>query len=187
MPVSSRDELRRLHFINALFAHVTGHDLYLANQIKGAITFSLAELAAQTAAHPEFAAKFDAEFNAAAALPVGATLRPPAAPRILPLGRRAHPDRRHSALRAGRVDDRTPAPRPLSRINPAGHQPPPRPHSAHAPRDAAPAAGLRGSPSFHPRPDGRPHRAYRRPAAAVFIISAKTQSGEGADPRPRLV
>src|SRR5471032_472148 len=68
MPVSSSDELRRLHFINALFGHVTGHDLYLANQIKGAITFSLAELAAQTAEHPEFAAKFDAEFNAAAAL-----------------------------------------------------------------------------------------------------------------------
>ena len=63
-----RADLRRLHFINALFAHATGHDLYLADQIKGAITFSLAELAAQTAAHPEFAAKFDAEFNAAAAL-----------------------------------------------------------------------------------------------------------------------
>src|SRR3954469_25803468 len=69
MPASipSRDELRRLHFINALFAQVTGHDLYLAQQIKSAITFSLAELAAQTAAHPEFAAKFDADFNAAAA------------------------------------------------------------------------------------------------------------------------
>ena len=63
-----RADLRRLHFINALFAHATGHDLYLAEQIKGAITFSLAELAAQTAAPPEFAAKFDAEFNAAAAL-----------------------------------------------------------------------------------------------------------------------
>lgn len=63
-----RDDLRRLHFINALFAHATGHDLYLAEQIRGAITFSLAELAAQTAAHPDFAAKFDAEFNAAAAL-----------------------------------------------------------------------------------------------------------------------
>jgi hypothetical protein len=63
-----RDDLRRLHFINALFAHATGHDLYLADQIRGAITFSLAELAAQTAAHPDFTAKFDAEFNAAAAL-----------------------------------------------------------------------------------------------------------------------
>ncbi len=62
-----RDELRRLHFVNALFAHVTGHDLYLARQIKEAITFSLAELAAQTAAHPELAAKYDAAFNAAAA------------------------------------------------------------------------------------------------------------------------
>lgn len=67
MPAPSRAELRRLHFINALFAEVTGHDLYLAQQIKEAIAFSLAELAAQTAAHPEFAAKFDAEFNAAAA------------------------------------------------------------------------------------------------------------------------
>jgi len=62
-----RDDLRRLHFINALFAHVTGHDLYLAKQIKGAITFSLAELEVQTATHPELAATFDAAFNAAAA------------------------------------------------------------------------------------------------------------------------
>lgn len=65
----SRDsaELRRLHFVNTLFAHVTGHDLYLAQQICEAITFSLAELQAQVEAHPEFAAKFDAAFNAAAA------------------------------------------------------------------------------------------------------------------------
>ena len=66
--IRDRADLRRLHFINALFAHATGHDLYLAEQIQGAITFSLAEHVAQTAAHPEFAAKFDAEFNAAAAL-----------------------------------------------------------------------------------------------------------------------
>jgi hypothetical protein len=62
-----RAELRRLHLINALFAHATGDDLYLAEQIKSAITFSLAELARQTAEHPEFAAKYDAAFNAAAA------------------------------------------------------------------------------------------------------------------------
>ena len=60
-------DLRRLHLVNSLFAHVTGHDLYLARQIKEAIAFSLAELAAQTAAHPEFAAKYDAAFTAAAA------------------------------------------------------------------------------------------------------------------------
>ncbi|HVU23193.1 MAG TPA: hypothetical protein VHE13_03640 [Opitutus sp.] len=60
-------DLRRLHFVNALFAHVTGHDLYLARQIKDVIAFSLADLAAQTAAHPESAAKYDAAFNAAAA------------------------------------------------------------------------------------------------------------------------
>ncbi|MBS0664456.1 MAG: hypothetical protein JSR48_14415 [Verrucomicrobia bacterium] len=63
-----RADLRRLHFINALFAHATGHDLYLAEQIKQAITFSLSDLAAQTVAHPEYAARFDTEFNAAAAL-----------------------------------------------------------------------------------------------------------------------
>lgn len=63
----ARDDLRRLHFINALFAHVTGQDLYLAEQIKAAITFSLAELELQMAAHPDYAAKFDAAFNTAAA------------------------------------------------------------------------------------------------------------------------
>jgi hypothetical protein len=67
MAAPARDELRRLHFINALFAHVTGHDLYLAEQIKGAITFSLTELESQTQAHPEFAATYDVAFNAAAA------------------------------------------------------------------------------------------------------------------------
>jgi hypothetical protein len=67
MPPPARDELRRLQFINALFSHVTGHDLYLANQIKEAIAFSLADLEAQTKEHPEFAAKFNSDFNAAAA------------------------------------------------------------------------------------------------------------------------
>lgn len=67
MPAASRDDLRRLHFINSLFAHVTGHDLYLARQIQSAITFSLADFQTQTSAHPEYAAKFDAAFNAAAA------------------------------------------------------------------------------------------------------------------------
>ena len=62
-----RGDLRRLHFINALFARVTGHDLYLAQQIQSAITFSLSELQAQTVEHPEFAARFDAAFAAAAA------------------------------------------------------------------------------------------------------------------------
>lgn len=33
--------LRRLHFLNALFAPLTGHDLYLAGQIDDAITTSL--------------------------------------------------------------------------------------------------------------------------------------------------
>lgn len=67
MAAPARDDLRRLHFINALFAHVTGHDLYLAEQIKGAIAFSLTELETQTHEHPEFAATYDVAFNAAAA------------------------------------------------------------------------------------------------------------------------
>lgn len=63
----ARDDLRRLHFINALFSHVTGHDLYLARQIAAGLAFSLAELEARAAAEPEAAARFDAAFNAAAA------------------------------------------------------------------------------------------------------------------------
>lgn len=64
---ADRADLRRLHFINALFAHVTGQDLYLAEQIKSAIAFSLAELEAQMSAHPDYAAKYDTAFNSAAA------------------------------------------------------------------------------------------------------------------------
>jgi hypothetical protein len=62
-----RDELRRLHFINALFAHVTGQDLYLAHQIKSAIAFSLAELEAREAPGPLPESSYAAAFNAAAA------------------------------------------------------------------------------------------------------------------------
>lgn len=38
-----REELVRLHFINALFSGVTGHDLYLARQIKQGIEAALRE------------------------------------------------------------------------------------------------------------------------------------------------
>lgn len=64
----SRDDLRRLHFINALFAHATGQDLYLAEQIKEAIAFSLAELQEKIAAHPGSLKTYDAMFNAAATM-----------------------------------------------------------------------------------------------------------------------
>ena len=63
----SRDDLRRLHFINTLFAHATGQDLYLAEQIKGAISFSLAEFEAKIAEHPWAAKTYETMFNAAAA------------------------------------------------------------------------------------------------------------------------
>jgi hypothetical protein len=56
MPTPDRNELHRLHFVNALFAHVTGHDLYLAQQIKAAITTSLAEAEQRAPADPAFIA-----------------------------------------------------------------------------------------------------------------------------------
>jgi hypothetical protein len=61
------DDLRRLHFINALFAHVTGKDLFLAEQIKSAIAFTLSELEEQMRLDPGLAAKYSEEFNASAA------------------------------------------------------------------------------------------------------------------------
>lgn len=64
---ASRDDLRRLHFVNALFAHTTGDNLYLAKQINDAIAFSLTELEVQTHKDPTLADKYDAAFNAAAA------------------------------------------------------------------------------------------------------------------------
>jgi hypothetical protein len=66
-----RDDLRRLHFINALFAHVTGRDLFLAEQIKSAIAFTLTELEEQTRADPGLSEKYSEEFNAAAATLIG--------------------------------------------------------------------------------------------------------------------
>ena len=71
MPALPPTDLRRLHFINALFARLTGHDLYLARQIQEAITFSLAELEDQMRTHPEFAEKYDTAFTAAAATLLG--------------------------------------------------------------------------------------------------------------------
>ena len=62
----SREDLRRLHFVNALFAHVTGNDLYLAAQIRDAIAFSLGELERHTLADPESAARYDEAFSEAA-------------------------------------------------------------------------------------------------------------------------
>jgi hypothetical protein len=50
------DDLRRLHFINALFADLTGNDLYLAQQIQTAITTSLAEVEARPPTDPAFTA-----------------------------------------------------------------------------------------------------------------------------------
>jgi hypothetical protein len=60
-------DLRRLHFINALFAHATGDDLYLAEQVRSAIALSLLDLEHQIAAQPAKPEPSDAAFNAAAA------------------------------------------------------------------------------------------------------------------------
>jgi hypothetical protein len=47
-------QLRRLHFLNALFAPLTGHDLYLAQQIDAAITISLPEAEERAPSDPAF-------------------------------------------------------------------------------------------------------------------------------------
>lgn len=60
-------ELRRLLFINALFSEATGHDLYLAEQIRSAIACGLAELEARAGREPADGPAYDAAFTAAAA------------------------------------------------------------------------------------------------------------------------
>jgi hypothetical protein len=55
------DNLRRLHFVNALFAGLTGHDLYLAQQIQSAITASLEDAPARPADDPAGATDAGAE------------------------------------------------------------------------------------------------------------------------------
>lgn len=47
-------QLRRLHFLNALLAPLTGHDLYLAQQIDDAISTSLGEAAERAPSDPAF-------------------------------------------------------------------------------------------------------------------------------------
>jgi len=49
-------QLRRLHFLNALFAPLTGHDLYLAQQIDAAISISLGDAEERTPNDPDFVA-----------------------------------------------------------------------------------------------------------------------------------
>ena len=49
-------QLRRLHFLNALFAPLTGHDLYLAQQIDDAISTSLGEAVERAPSDPSFVA-----------------------------------------------------------------------------------------------------------------------------------
>ncbi|MBA3849760.1 MAG: hypothetical protein C0502_07160 [Opitutus sp.] len=47
-------QLRRLHFLNALFAPLTGHDLYLAQQLDAAIASTLDDARERTPSDPEF-------------------------------------------------------------------------------------------------------------------------------------
>jgi len=49
-------QLRRLHFLNALFAPLTGQDLYLAQQIDDAIATSLGEAEQRDPQDPAFTA-----------------------------------------------------------------------------------------------------------------------------------
>lgn len=47
-------QLRRLHFLNALFAPLTGHDLYLAQQLDEAICSTFEDTRERTPGDPEF-------------------------------------------------------------------------------------------------------------------------------------
>jgi hypothetical protein len=49
-------QLHRLHFLNALFAPLTGQDLYLAQQIDEAISTSLGEIVDRPPTDPSFVA-----------------------------------------------------------------------------------------------------------------------------------
>lgn len=49
-------QLRRLHFLNALFAPLTGQDLYLARQIDDAIATTLDDAGPRDAQDPDFIA-----------------------------------------------------------------------------------------------------------------------------------
>jgi hypothetical protein len=49
-------QLRRLHFLNALFAPLTGQDLYLAQQIDDAISTSLGDTVERAPTDPAFVA-----------------------------------------------------------------------------------------------------------------------------------
>ena len=59
--------LRRLHFINSLFAQATGRDLYLAEQIRSAIALNVTELQERAIADGAPPPDEETAFNAAAA------------------------------------------------------------------------------------------------------------------------
>src|SRR5512142_2631351 len=67
--MTNSDNLLRLHFLNALFAGVTGHDLYLGQQSQSAIAASLEAAPVPPAEPPPSAAEGPADpaFAAAAA------------------------------------------------------------------------------------------------------------------------
>lgn len=48
------DQLRRLHFLNALFAPLTGHDLYLALQLDEAIACTFEDTRERSPSDPDF-------------------------------------------------------------------------------------------------------------------------------------
>lgn len=56
-------QLRRLHFLNALFAPLTGHDLYLAQQIDDAISTSLGEAEERAPSDPALFRPLPSYFN----------------------------------------------------------------------------------------------------------------------------
>jgi hypothetical protein len=160
--MTSRDSLRRLHFINALFADLTGHDLYLAQQIQSAITTSLAEAEARPPTDPAFGRRRRPAARTA--------LRRPAGPWVLPLGRRGIRRRRHAAVHPRECAERPQEPRALSRIHPARDQSAAGPLPAQSPLDGPAPAGVWRVARADSRPRRRPQPPQRQSEFIVYLI-----------------
>ena len=162
MPPRSRDDLRRLHFINALFAHATGPgplsrganqggDLVQPRGIRGedrrSIPWARENVRRDVQRRRGHAAR--------------QSLRAAAAPRILSLGRVADPRRRDAALHARRSHGRPAHLAPFRERDAPDHQSSPGADSPEraAPPPAANATTRKPSPSSANSPPPAPSAA----------------------------
>ena len=165
--MTRRDDLLRLHFINALFAGLTGHDLYLAQQIQSAITTSLAEAESRPPSEPGLHRRRRPVARTAAARAPGS--------RLFSLGRRRILHGRHPPLhpraRAGRPE----GPGAIPGIHPAGDQPAAGSLPSEPAVDGAAPARIRRVARPHQEPRRRPHPPQRQDQYFVHIMFVFTE------------